>query len=133
MGVSIYSNQSIYEFDMGYATFFRLRTLIATMIDKELGEAYGESLYQKSRAEDIKEVLDRKRLADRYKDVIDFLFMSDCGGSISHKVCRQLYELLKNVSREQSLDYVRFRSGDWYDFKAFLMECYSKHRKMRWA
>lgn len=133
MGVSIYSNQSIYEFDMGYATFFRLRTLIATMIDKELGEAYGESLYQKSRAEDIREVLDRKHLAVEYKDVIDFLFMSDCGGSISHKVCRQLYELLKNVSREQSLDYIRFRSGGWYDFKAFLMECYSKHRKMRWS
>lgn len=133
MGVSIYSNQSIYEFDIGYATFFRLRTLIATTIDKEFGEAYGESFYQKSRARHIEEVLDRKRLAAGYKDVIDFLFMSDCSGSVSHKVCRQLYDLLKDVGQDLSTDYVGFRRGDWNDFKAFLLECYSKRRKMRWS
>lgn len=133
MGVSIYSNQSAYEFDMGYAAFFRLRTLIATRIDKELGKAYGESFYLENRAEHIKEVLGRKHLDAWHKDVIDFLFMPDCAGSISHKVCRQLYDLLKDVSREQSLDYVGFRHGDWNDFKAFLRDCYSKRRKMRWA
>lgn len=134
MGVSIYANQSIYEFDMGYATFFRLRTLIATRIDEELGEAYSEPFFnQNYRAERIKDVVDRKHLDTLYKDVLEFLFMSDCSGSISHKVCRQLYDLLKDVDKVQSLNYVGFRHGDWYDFKAFLMECYSKHRKMRWS
>lgn len=134
MGVSIYSNRSAYEFDMGYATFFRLRTLIATRIDEELGEAYNEPFFnQNYRAERIKDVVDRKHLDTLYKDVLEFLFMSDCSGSISHKVCRQLYDLLKDVDRVQSLNYVGFRHGDWNDFKTFLLECYSKHRKMRWS
>lgn len=67
------------------------------------------------------------------KLLLDFLFASDCGGEISYKTCKKIYDLINNIDfGNEIFTYGAHSDGKDYEyFKEFLLECYSHRRKMR--
>ena len=140
MGVSITSKNSIYDFDMGYGGFFSLRKNIALALDKDFGENYSllvKCVTERQFAENdrvAEYIINNKHLDREYKDVLDFLYMPDTGGSISYKACGKILSLIKDVSYEgQGFRYAAYRHNDYEEFKEFLKDCYSKRKSMRWS
>ena len=140
MGVCIFATNSKYEFNMGYGNFFILRKNIASALDGEFGKLYAQIIdcRTKSQREDndraIELIINRKNLDEKYKDILDFLYMSDCDGKISHKTCKQIYEIIKDIDFEnQIFQYSSIAKNDYEEFKKFLLECYSKRRLMQWC
>jgi len=139
MGVSVYANHSTLSFDMGGGGFFNIRKNIAYALNEDLGEVY-ESLLRCHYKADFEEH-DRKAnkiIADNnleeYADVLDFLYASDIEGKISHKTCKRIYDLIKDIDfGDKCFRYAAQAHNDYEEFKQFLLECYSHHRKMRWS
>lgn len=140
MGYTIYANGSSKSFDGGMDGFLSLRTNIALAFDKEFGEHYS-TLINCYREEDYKlfdaktnEILSHDRFKKEDKDIIDFLFASDCGGEISYKTCKKIYDLIKDKNFDGEIfTYGAYSDGKVYEhFKNFLLECYSHRRKLRW-
>lgn len=136
MGFCITATNSAFIFYGGYGGFFRLRKRIASDLDKEFGELYETliSLHSEENYRDfiekVNEILERKGLDE---DVLDFLFQPDCGGSISYKTCKKIYDIIKDDNKPLVFTYYAHNDGnDWEQFKEFLLECYSKRRKLRW-
>lgn len=140
MVVTITATNSDYDFDMGYGGFFSLRTAIATALDSEFGENYAllGTCYTKQQFEKndkmAQAIIDRKHLDEKYKEIIEFLYMRDSGGEISYKTCRQIHGLIKDIDfGDKGFRYTAYRNNDYEEFKDFLKECYKRHRKMRWS
>ena len=139
MGLTITATNAKYEFDIGYGGFFRLRKNIALTLDQEFGELYGQLIYchTPSQFEDndraIELLINRKHLDEKYKDILDFLYMSDCEGQISYKTCKQIYDLIchKNFD-DKYFRYAAYAHNDYEEFKEFLKDCYSHHKNMKW-
>ena len=140
MGFTLYANGSTMNFDGGMGGFFSLRTNIALAFDKEFGEHYSDlrkCLYE----EDYKlfdqvteKILSNERFKQEDEDIVEFLFASDCAGSISHKTCKKIYDLIKDIDfGKRIFTYAAYSNGKDYErFKQFLLECYKHRRKMRW-
>ena len=138
MGFVIYANNSSTTFEGGSGSFFNLRKNIALAYDKELGEHYAKMIgchdfneYDKI----TNSILKDDRFKEEDYDILDFLYASDCGGSISHKTCKKIYELIKDINFEGKIfTYAAWSDGkDYEHLKEFLLECYSKRRKLRWC
>lgn len=136
MGVSITATNSEYDFYMGYGGFFNLRRNVALALDKDFGENY--SLLSKCctpRQFEENDAVANAIIAEKKLDenVVEFLYAPDCGGSISHRTCRKIYDLIKDVDfGDKGFRYAAYRKDDYEDFKKFLLQCWSKRRKMRW-
>ena len=75
----------------------------------------------------------KKNGLNKHKDILDFLYMSDCGGEISSKTCGHILALIENIDfGDQRFQYASVSKNDYKDFKQFLKECVQKRRKMRW-
>lgn len=140
MGFTIYANNSPTSFDGGMGGFFSLRTNIALAFDKEFGEHYSD-LRKCLCEEDYKlfdqvteKILSNERFKQEDEDIVEFLFASDCAGSISHKTCKKIYDLIKDIDfGKRIFTYAAYSNGKDYErFKQFLLECYKHRRKMRW-
>lgn len=140
MGVSITAKNSKYSFDGGYGQFCLLRENIALAFDKEFGEHYA-TLRKCFMNDDIKlfnekanRILSNGRFKDEDVDIIDFLYASDCGGSISYKTCKKIYDLIKDIDyKGHHINYHAYASdNDYENFKEFLLDCYKHRRKMVW-
>ena len=140
MGVSIYATNSKYEFDMWYFGFFRLRSEIACALDAEFGEHYRRLFYfntpsdlmDHDRVADL--IIKKNGLEEKGADIIDFLYESDTNGEISYKTCGKIYELIKDLDfGKKGFRYGAYSKNDYEEFKAFLKDCYSKKKKMRWS
>lgn len=139
MGVTITATNPLHTFDMGVGGFYRLRRNIALALDEEFGKHYALIIYchagkeHEAHARKSEEIINRKHLDENYADVLDFLFASDVSGSISHKTCKKIFDLLKDKDYgNQSIRYTAYVHNDYYEFKEFLCDCYSWHKKMRW-
>ena len=141
MGVTIYANGGSRDFNAGYGGFFNLRKNIAFAWDKELGEHYAQMMRsllgeaeQKAYNEKTNKILANDRFKDEDSDILDFLYASDCEGSISHKTCKKIYDLIKNINfGDKIFTYAAYSDGkDYEHFKDFLLECYKHRRKLRW-
>ena len=136
MGISVYAKNSSYDFCMGYGGFSRLRRKIAHALNEKFGEHY-ETLF---RCRSLESFSEHDRVTDALveelsldEDIVDFLYLPDCNGSVSYRTCRKLYDLLKDRDiSDVGFQYESCRGDDWNDFKKFLLECYQKHRRMRW-
>ena len=141
MGLTVYATNEPLSFDMGYGGFYDFRTTICKIYDAELGALYadhifGDSEHEHERIRKINEVLSDERFNDEDEDLIDFFFASDCEGKISHKTCKKIYDLIKDVDfGNDGFQYalMRHSDGDYEALKRFLKNCYSNHRKMRWT
>lgn len=140
MGVTIYAHNGSRCFDGGAGGFMSLRTNIAKAWDKDFGEHY-ETLRQCHSEEDYKrfdkktnQMLNDNRFKQEDEDIVDFLFQSDIEGKISHKTCKKLYLLIKDIDFHGKIfTYAAFSDGKDYEyFKEFLLECYSHRRMLRW-
>ena len=141
MGITIKATNSTRSFDMGGGGFFDLRQSIAVIYDKELGEHYEKlsccwskeltTAWEKR----VNEILSDSRFKEEDEDILDFLFASDCSGSISYKTCKKIYDLIKDVDFGNNIFVYTSRSDgkDYEHFKEFLLECYKYKRKMRWT
>ena len=139
MGVTITATNSKYEFDMGYGGFFNLRRRIALALDKNFGENYSDlgtcHTEEQFRANDkvAEMIIAQKKLDEKYPDVIDFLYASDCEGKASYKTCRKIYNLIKDVDfGGLGFRYAAYMHNDYDEFKEFLKECATRRRNMRW-
>jgi len=139
MGVTLTANNSEYSFDMGYGGFFNLRRNIALALDSEFGDNYAQIIKcfseeaQKLNDIQAEEIINRKGLDKDFADVLDFLYGSDCSGETGHRTCKKILDLIKDMEfTDKGFRYGAYRHNDWEEFKAFLQECYTKRRKMRW-
>lgn len=136
MGISIICTHPKYEFDMGYMGFFNLRKNIALALDKEFGTAYASLATawneEKSKAvnAELNRILSCKTLDE---DIVEFLYMSDCGGKISYRTCKKIYDVIKDVDfGDKCFRYGIKVHNDYEEFKEFLKDCYRYHKNMEW-
>ena len=125
---------------MGSGGFMSLRENIALAFDKEFGEHYIKlrSIWKQEDFEAFDKETNRILADDRFHeedvDIVEFLFASDCGGEISYKTCKKIFDLIKDIDFGNKIFTYAGRSDgkDYQYFKEFLKECYSNRRKMRW-
>lgn len=146
MGVTI--GNKYHSIDGGYGMMLKIRENIAKSIDKEFGKHYATLkdysilvFCHKATWEDFDKktikILSDERFKNEDKDIIDFLFMSDCDGKISYKTCKKIYDLIKDDGKEFGLGYyilceTGVQCSSWSEFKEILKECYSKRMNLIW-
>lgn len=106
------------------ATFLRINCKVT--LDEDF-EAFNE----KAR-EILRKMISNERLKDGDEDILDFLYAPDCGGKISYKTCKKIYELIKDTDCKYCLRYAAYSHNDWADFKQLLKECYSHRASLVW-
>lgn len=145
MGFSLTATNSKYSFSGGYGGFALLRQNIANAWDTEFGDHYAtlrmcfrESDYDAFNKE-AERILSKERFADggeksNDQDIVDFLFASDCAGSISYKTCKKIYDIIKDIDFcRETFTYSAYSDGDDYEhLKEFLLDCYKRRAKARW-
>lgn len=142
MGLTLKSKGSQIDLTGGYGMFMRIRQAIAKAWDKEFSEHYAK-LNTIWKIEDFdefdkrtNEILKNDRFKNEDKDLVEFLFASDCEGKCSYKTCKKIYELIKNVGDIGKLRYVTYlntKENDWEDFKQLLLDCYSHRANLTWC
>lgn len=134
MGVTIYANNSDLSFDCSYSGFYRLRCAVCKLYNKDLFDLYASWYIDDKNVQQINNLLSE---CDEDDQILDFLFQSDCDGSISYKACKEIYDLIKDISEEEAgihnIRYGAYYQDDWEQFKQLLKECYSRRRKLRWS
>lgn len=140
MGFTIYANNGSISFDGGAGGFMSLRTNIAFAFDEMFGKHYytlrychNEDDFAAFNEKAIK-ILSEDRFKQEDEDIIKFLYDSDIQGSVSHKTCKKIYDLIKDIDFGKKIfTYAAYSDGkDYEHFKDFLLECYKYKRKMRW-
>ena len=98
------------EWDMGYASFFRLRRDIAYTVSKEFGDHYADmtssALFNKKLCEEYDKTTDylikKYRLKNRF---LDFLYAPDTGYKLSPMKCKAvLLQIAYGKSTENAPD-----------------------------
>lgn len=136
MGITITATHPKYSFDMSYGGFRNLRINIAYAVDEDFGAAYEKFYSLRSGAdetENVERLINEKKLNEKCEDVLDFLFASDCDGSVSHKGCKQIYDIIKDVDFGNKIfRYAAHANKDYQESKEFLLDCWSHRKKMCW-
>lgn len=142
MGVSITCKKPKYTFDMGEGGFFNLRKNVALSMDREFGELYA-TLSKCYSSDDysafdqkVEKMIAEKRLDEKYTDVLDFLFASDCEGKINYKTCGKIAFMLEadySGLYDKVFRYAIEAHDDYREFIIFLKDCYSHRKTMRWS
>ena len=134
MGITIRAKNSSVDFYLSYSAFFRLRTMIAKNYNDAFGELYSKMYKLDTFDQDMNDLLfDDEAFPEKDYPLLDFFFASDCDGKCNYKVCKQIYELIKDV-QGYDFQYAGFRrESDIESFKRFLLECYRYHRNMVWS
>lgn len=142
MGVTIHNNsKDSKKLNMGYISFMWLRIDIAKIFDKEFGEHYATSFFATvstkvtrcSLEEDFNmfskkanEIIIKNKLDE---DIVDFLYEPDTNGKIHYKICKKIYDLIKDVKSNKC-----YRTeNDFEIFKEILLSCYKTRSYMRWS
>ncbi|MCM1322968.1 MAG: hypothetical protein NC218_02170 [Acetobacter sp.] len=137
MGVTIKGNySSASSYDFGAGQFASLRAKVAKAA---LGDKY--NIYTEWLATDEntpKEELSKK-CENFYKNagdaVYNFCIQSDCGGKLSPKQTRELYEVIKDVDDNWSLQYLFYQMHhpqSKEDFKVLLRACIKNKCGFKW-
>lgn len=107
----IIKNTNDNSIEIGYFGFYRLRRKIAELAAPDIFNAYSMLPDIKSEAEkkDYSQYL--KRLEEKYSDdsrslVLEFLYASDCDGSMDAEHCKAVYDLIKDCKDETQYGYV---------------------------
>ena len=119
---------------MGYGGFYNLRKNIAYATDPELGKMYERLLdyhvSDKAFCSLINKMIENRKVDD---GIVHFLLLSDAGGSVDYKICKSIYDVIKDIDfGDKGFQYASYRNNDYETFKTFLKDCYRYHRKMRW-
>lgn len=133
MGICLRNKE--YQMNMGYGSFFQLRCTIAKQLDDRFGENYANlsRCYSKedfSKNDEISNFWIQKLSLD--EEIIDFLYQPDAGGKISSKVCRKIYNVVKDYDDDYMYGYTNANHSFKY-FKEMLRDCFTKNRILRWS
>ena len=131
MGLTIRANNGKcpIEFDMGYGSFYRLRTAIG---EKLAGSTYITWLATNEHTP--------KALLHTYcvalleaigEATYNFLVQSDGDGELSYKECKEVYEQIKDMKVDGLFGYC-WCARPFTDFKELLKYCYSHRTKLIW-
>lgn len=140
MGVTIESkNHSI---DLGYNGFNRLRAKVAELSDNDLGLHYkdlnqapfidgdGKKEFFKEYNEKIVKIVDKNKIPHA---VPDFIYQSDCDGSLSPEQCLVIYEVIKDYDDDILYGYSGKKDcAKFNDFKTLLKDCIDNNTKLEW-
>ena len=141
MGVTITANNSKHEFDMGAGGFFNLRKNIALALDNDFGLNYAEIISCQTKEQHgendkkAEQIINEKNLEEKYSDVLDFLYMSDCDGKIGYRTCRKIADLIEPCMpalKTKTFRYAIYAKNDYEEFLVFLRECVRYRRNMTW-
>lgn len=119
MGVTLYNKK--YSINLSYKGFARLMQTIADLLNSEFGE-----LYKKWSLSEIDNITTNELLRNLYKNekltdeddfILEFLFASECTGTISAKACKVLYKLIKDY--DDKIVYGYAGQPDCASFKNF--------------
>lgn len=142
MGLTISSTN--YSIDLGYVGFNRLRTKIAELINDEIAEHYKEcdkstfifnedekkKFFKKYNAETTR--LDKK-YDYKYNSVLHFLYACDCGATMETKVCKKIYEIIKDYDDNILYGYAgRKDCAMFKNFKELVKDCIDNNCIMEW-
>jgi hypothetical protein len=138
MGIRIVSKND--TLTLGYGDFYRIRCVIAGFYSSEfksLYELWCRPFSKISNEEGNKqlELLKEKGVfCDEDEDILDFLFASDCGGKLSYKKCKRLYNLInksENIIYNEPLN-EDDKDEDLDDFKELLKDCVDNCYGFKW-
>jgi hypothetical protein len=145
MGFSLTATNSKYSFSGGYGSFAALRANIAKAWDKEFGEHYDtlRACFRESDYDAFNKETERILSQERFQegggkadsDIVEFLFASDCAGSISHKTCKKIYDIIKGIDfHGEIFTYAMHSDGKDYErLKDFLLDCHKRRVRARWS
>lgn len=130
MGVSIFANnrKCPIKFDISYSTFFYFR--------REIGDALANTAYETWLKTDNNTPIDKvHEICEILHALVgdaayNFLIQPDWEGTLSHKQCIELYNVIKDIKVDVYFEYVCGNSFD--DFKELLKYCYSHRTKLVW-
>lgn len=138
MGVTISSGRT--SFDLGYFGFAKLR--------KKVAELAGHDIYKQcvklylpyremaeigldSFDEEVEQI--SRRYDGKMDGILNFLFASDCGASISVEDCRCLYKIIKKYDDNVCYGYAGRKDCFMFrDFKSLVHECIKSGRPLTW-
>lgn len=140
MGVTIDSKN--YSIDLGYFGFNRLRLKVAQLVDEEIGVHYKklaqtqnyfdeerEKFFEKYNR-DLNIILENKDISE---NILDFLYESDCNGTICAKGCEDLYEVIKDYDDDILYGYVGHADcAKFEDFKRIVKDCIENNYNLIW-
>ncbi len=144
MGVTLRNKEDYIGIDLGYYGFYKLRQKVADLAGDDIGEHYRKlnqvPIYDTAeRMRFLKEYnakideLDRKYEGNR-THILDFLYASDCGGTLSVEGCKSLYEVIKNYDDDVLYGYSgRSDCALFQDFKKIVKECIENNCEMTWS
>ena len=145
MGVTISSHR--HSIDMGAGGYLRLRQTVSKLLNcKEFSDAYAELALPP-----FKKCQERGFLSldDYYEDhdnrvvaiceankldpeIVNWLYSSDCGCSVTPKTCRHLWKLIEDYDDNVIYGYCgRPNAARFKDFKQIVEECAKERRVMR--
>lgn len=129
MGVTIRTkNKSL---DMGYGSFFRLRTDIAKAINSEWGTQYRE-LTNRNRYDELNNIT-AEYLADGKisKYLVDFCFQPDTEGHITCWACKYIYQQIQNIDKKDRYGYLMAQIS-WEEIKYAFKDGSENKGGMKW-
>lgn len=144
MGVTLRNKEDYIGIDLGYYGFYKLRQKVADLAGDDIGKHYRKlnqvPIYDTAeRMRFLKEYnaktheLDKKYEGKR-THILDFLYASDCGGTLSVEGCQSLYEVIKNYDDDVLYGYSgRSDCALFQDFKKIVKECIENNCEMTWS
>ena len=133
--MGIWLHNAEYEMEMGNAAFMRLRRVIADQLPEEFATHYWDLLSPSDEKELDAYNKRTGELVEKYKidsDVVDFLYLPDTTGKVSYKVCRKLYNLIKDYDDNEVYGFAYSNTSFAY-FKEMLLDCAKKRRTLYWS
>lgn len=131
MGVSI--NSKNYNFDMPYSGFNRFRKMVAMQLGDRFYEHYTKisdiDTFLLSNAERVDYFANYDDTTKSYiqqgivtADVANFLYQSDCDGTIDSNQAKQVYDLIKNCDDNIQYGYIGRDCTTMADLKAIFAD-----------
>ena len=132
---------------MGYATFFKLRCVVAKNLDSDFYNHYRtmfddfcSSESRKQWDNEAERIITRNGLNKCHwkSNIVDFLFLPDCGGKINAYTCLKIFDLIKNEPDNTRFGYLgQVGNKKFYytmkDFKNLLRDVYINKGKVVWG
>ena len=139
MGVTIrgrYSESPSY--DMGYITFFKLRSDIAHTVSEEYGAHYDEMPKACAKIIDVK-AYDRRTecLIKKFhckERFLSFLYQPDVEGKLSPFKCKALLNQIESMDSKRLYGYMAYPKDCMSigQFRALLRECFDRKVYLEW-
>ena len=144
MGITISNHKR--SINMGSGGYLRLRVTVSKLLNcQEFADIYSEFLNPwqecKNRGfetmQEYYEDHDKRAMevCERYlpdEEVVNWLYSSDCGCSVSAKTCRHLWKIVKDYDDDVVYGYPGQKNPAMFkDFKEIVRECAEDRRVMK--